>query len=153
MKPSSVRWHHAVAGLVALVTDTVPDGVTVLDGPRRREEVGLELVTIGWDRDENTHLSEQRVNQEYNLSGRATAEGDIACRISIIRGDGDMAATRDRAVEVLELIEHAIRADWTRLAGAVDDAEIGASITAAQAQTNDGASVALSFTVSYTAYI
>lgn len=153
--PASLRGPAAMNALVPLLRDALPPSVAIVDGPRTAQEIGAEVLFVGWAQDLQAAFTETRVDQDENLCSRATAEGDIFCRLSIGNGDADILAARTRAAELFELIETAIRGT-PDLGGAVDNAEIGPEIAGSQEQLTDNigaATVSISFTVSYTAYI
>lgn len=150
---TSCRIHVAVEGLLQLAQAALP-GVVVVDGPRSGANIPDEMVLIGWDPQRQNHVDEIRQDQDENLCDRHTAIGSIACYIAVRRGDGDMSATRGRGVELLQLLEAAVRAEPTPLGGVVDFAAVDDDIRLTQFQTgNDGSSVGLAFGVHYTAYI
>lgn len=151
MQPTSYRGHAAIAGLVALAETSLP-GVRVIDGPAANKPSEKTLLMVGWAPWVDRHAASRR--SEEGLTGRMTEQGEVACYIAVGHGDTNIVPVRERAVEILEQLEQAIRADQTRLGGAVDHAFIGEGITLTQYQDpNEGASVGLAFAVSYEAYI
>lgn len=150
MTGASFRGHAAIVGLVAVATDALT-GVTVIDGPAKGKPSEKELLLIGWDDQQQNHVIAQRV--EADALGGAIEQGDIACFIATRKGNADMASTRARGAEILAELETAVRANPT-LNGSVAESSVGPAMALTQYQTTqDGASIGLSFSVSYEAYV
>jgi hypothetical protein len=150
MQPSSYRGAAAISGLVTLASSTL-SGVVIIDGPAPNKPNERELVMIGWAPFVDRHTVARRVDED--LGGRMTEEGEIACYIAVGHGDTTIIPVRDRATDLLTQLEAAIREENT-LGGSVDESSVGPNMTLTQYQDpNEGASVGLSFAVSYRAWI
>jgi hypothetical protein len=149
MEPASYRGHEVALALVGLAESTLT-GVTVFDGPAPFKPSSKELLLVGWAPFIDRHAVERR--RDEGMKGRMTADGEIACYIAVGHGDTTIVPVRERATEILALLEAAIRDDETGLGA--DEISIGPNMTLTQHQdANEGASVGLAFTVSYIAYI
>lgn len=151
MIPSSWRGHAVIKGLVELATEALPDDVRVIDGPAPNKVSEKELLLIGWAPFIDRHAVARR--EEEDVCGRMTEEGEIACYIAIRHGNNAVGPVRERAAEILTLLEQAIRADRTGLGGAADEVSIGNSTLTQHKPPNEGGQVGLSFAVEYRAYI
>lgn len=151
MIQTSFRAAAVCDGLFALAQYTFPTAPLVLNGPRVKEDLGDEVLIIGWDPGASNHVVAHRADED--MLGRQTESGQIACYVGVRSGNTDMAAVRARAVAIITDLEAAIRADQDGLDGSVDNASVGPDLGLTHFQDRDGASVGVSFSVSYEAFI
>lgn len=136
----------ALDALVALPSAYVEDeghalfGVQVIDG-QPLSNLEPDVFVVGFNPDRSA-VSAQVT--PLGLTANTTAF-DIACLVSVLRGDEDAKAVRDRAFAMFDAIDALIRAD-TGLGGAVMDSRVE-FVDFDQQQTTDGAVATVAFTV------
>lgn len=88
------------------------DGVTIHDGPQVTSAPLKEVITIGWDGDEDNDEAVQSQQAWAAIGQKAKDETlQIPCAAIAWRGDTNIKAVRDRAYELLGEVEDALRAD------------------------------------------
>lgn len=130
--------------LVAALKVALP-GVEVVDGqPTSAELNDPDVLLVGFSPSRTAVEVEQT---RSDLGGTRRAETlSIACLASSWRGETDMSAVRAKAVEIVDAVRAALAANRS-LDGAVRRAELGFGMSLDQAQTADGATSALDFTI------
>lgn len=137
--------------LTILRAATVLDDVDIIDGPPVDDVATKDFLAVGWSGTEDVAAE---TAQDFNAAGARTRDEDfaISCVIDVWSGDDGFSTVRARAFEILGVVEQVIRAtgpnpDAPNLNGAV----LWAHLTRAslrQSFTDQGARVALAFTVS-----
>ncbi|MEW2567633.1 hypothetical protein [Streptomyces sp. NPDC047070] len=148
MKTSAVP--AAITQLVALLTaPPIPDAV-VVDGPPTDDVSTEDVIAVGWQ-PEGDQAAEMQ--QTFSSAGARDRNEDFAIIgwIDTWSGDPDFPAVRARAFELLGVIEERLRATALRpeaptLNGVVQWAHLTAG-SLRQSHTDQGARVALGFTV------
>lgn len=150
MNPMSSAAHDAITALVEVTREALPES-QVLDGPAA-EELENDTIVIGVG---DPAVMTTRTDPDFG--GRCTETGEIVCVISCWDGETDVAAKRKRVIDLLGVLEAALR-DNPRMVtpsypdGAVDDSILGGVGELVQRQ-QAGALVALGFSVRYEAHI
>lgn len=130
--------------------------VQVSDGPPIEDQSAAELVAIGWTHEDA--LSAEAA-QDFNSAGARTRDEDfsIAGWIDAWNGDDDITVCRDRAYELLAVIETAIRASGANpTAPTLNGAVLWAHLTRHalhQRDTDQGMKAGIAFTISCRARI
>lgn len=135
----------ALDALIAAIRPAL-SAVEVVDGQPVALQEPRSLV-IGWS---PTRPAVEIRQIESDLYAERRSEVlDIACVVSVWRGDLAPALVRAEAVQVLDDLRGVLAAD-SSLGGAVTRAILGYAGTLDQAQTADGASATLDFTIDVT---
>lgn len=127
------------------------DGVLLIDGPPVGDVATSDFLAVGWSGGEDQAAE---VQQDFNAAGARTRDEEFAITnvIDVWDGGEDFAAVRTRAFEILGVVEQAIRATGPNPeAPTLNGAVLWAHLTRAtlrQYFTDQGARVALAFTVS-----
>jgi hypothetical protein len=138
---ASTRTAVVVDALVATLRAALP-GVAVIDGqPLSLDQPDVIVVGFSAERPA-VEVTQERLD----LHGGRQEQMSIVCLASAWRGDTSISAVRARSVELLDLVQAALAAD-TRLGGAARRCEIGMDLLLDQAQTKDGATATVEFTV------
>lgn len=121
-------------------------GTDIRDGPVVTGSAALEAVLIGWTGQAGDSLAaDAAVNPEVFGDADDRELFTIRCAATVLNGQNDMAAARNRAYALLAACGAVIRAD-RRLSGTVGDSHI-ASHTLRQEQRPDGSQATVTFTV------
>jgi len=141
----------AIAGFIAQLTDS-PDlaGVSVVDGPVVTNTAALEVVTVGFQNEDQPAVVDGTDAREGLGIGRSHELYTINCKAEVLNGASDIVAARGRAYELLDAVGAALAADKT-LGDAVMAAEIG-PVALSQLQTKNGAVAMILFGVNCDAY-
>lgn len=145
MQPTTTRVPAVVDALVARVTELVGDTAFVLDGPRAAQDLPEAVVVIGQPNTAGQSFSND-VERAEGLGHRYVEVFEVHCVVSVVSGNIDMKALRDRCHALLALIEQGLKQD-RGLGGACDLVGLGPSMQWAQAQTEDGAVCEVAFGV------
>ncbi|MFF5001702.1 hypothetical protein ACFY3G_02645 [Streptomyces phaeochromogenes] len=140
----------AINGLIAILsTPPIPDAV-VVDGPPTDDVSTEDVIAVGWQ-PEGDQAAE--LQQAFSSAGARDRNEDflITGWIDVWSGDADFATTRARVFELLGVVEQRLRAtglnpEAPTLGGAVQWAHL-TSGSLRQSHTDQGARVALGFTV------
>lgn len=119
----------------------LPD-VEVTDGQPLNIDAPLVL-TVGFS---VTRPAAEIVQESSDLADNRDEALSIVCLASSLRGDVEMSMVRQEAVAILDSVRASLQTDDT-LGGLVDRAELGYGLALDQAQTPDGASATVEFTV------
>lgn len=141
----------AISGLLTAFKSS-PDltGVKILDGPEVTTGA-TEAITVGYSDDPAVQVAVDAVMAMEGLAANPSHEQYmIHCAVSVLRGNGDIAAARARVYELFGAVGAALAAD-PRLGGAVMLAQIS-SYNLTQAQGSKGALAILAFTVEVEAF-
>jgi hypothetical protein len=145
MTVATSRIPAAINALFALLTTALADDpVTVVDGPPIGMPSEADYLYVGWQLGENVG-AEMRQDFAYAGARRRDEEFDILCQVDAWTGDDDVPARRQRAFDLLAVVEDALRATDTQptapnLSGAV----LWSHITQGQlTQTNSDSGVAV----------
>ncbi|MFD7709473.1 hypothetical protein [Streptomyces sp. NPDC059786] len=126
-------------------------GVDVIDGPPVDDVATSDFLAVGWSGSDEQGVESA---QDFNAAGARTRDEDftIGCVIDVWSGDDAFATVRGRAFDLLGVVEEAIRATGPNPeAPTLNGAVLWAHLTRAslrQSFTDQGARVALGFTVS-----
>jgi hypothetical protein len=138
----ATRTAAVVDALVTALRAALPGGVEVIDGqPLNLDQPDVIVVGFSADR-----VAVEVSQQRSDLGGGRSDALSIVCLASAWRGDTSMAAVRDRSVELLTSVQDVLAADRT-LGGVVRRVELGYEMSLDQAQTKDGATATVEFTV------
>lgn len=98
-----------VDAILAAVNTAAPDTVGVYDGPFVTGDT-LDSIHIGYDADPDGEGEAGTSAQDWNgLGAKARNETlTVSCAVHLLRGDPNVKAARDRAYELLALVENAI---------------------------------------------
>ncbi|MCZ0207901.1 hypothetical protein OZK63_21040 [Streptomyces sp. UMAF16] len=142
---------RAITALLdALRTAGGLDGVDIIDGPPVDDIATTDFLAVGWTGSEDQAAESV---QDFNGAGARTRDEDltIACVIDVWSGDDVFATVRERAFEILGVVEMVIRATGSAPeAPTLNGAVLWAQLTRTQLRqyfTDQGARVALGFTV------
>ncbi|MGV2914494.1 hypothetical protein [Streptomyces alfalfae] len=125
--------------------------VLVIDGPPSGDVATADFLTVGWSGGEDQAAE---VQQEFNAAGARTRDEEfvISNAIDVWDGGEDFTALRQRAFDILAVVEQALRATGSNPeAPTLNGAVLWAHLTRASLRqyfTDQGARVALGFTVS-----
>ncbi|CAM5617309.1 hypothetical protein SALBM135S_05885 [Streptomyces alboniger] len=125
--------------------------VLVIDGPPSGDVATADFLTVGWSGGEDQAAE---VQQDFNAAGARTRDEEfvISNAIDVWDGGEDFAALRQRAFDILAVVEQALRATGSNPdAPTLNGAVLWAHLTRASLRqyfTDQGARVALAFTVS-----
>ncbi|WP_330349573.1 hypothetical protein [Streptomyces sp. NBC_00582] len=148
----------AIANLLAILRarPALQQGLLILDGPAVVDVSQADLISVGWSPDGDQAVE---LVQDFNAAGARTRNEQFAihCVIDVWNGGNDIAAVRVRVFEIFAEIENALRAsDLTPDAPTLNNTVLWAHLTSGvlrQSFTEQGARVALSFTVTCQARI
>ncbi|MCX4974217.1 hypothetical protein [Streptomyces sp. NBC_00620] len=149
MKTSAVP--AAITQLVAILQTPKIDNVDVIDGPPTDDVAMQDVIAIGWNPEADQAAELQ---QTFSSAGARDRNEDFVITgwIDVWSGDTVFATARDRVFELLGVIEERLRAtDLNREAPTLNGTVQWAHLTGGalrQSHTNQGARVALGFTVS-----
>lgn len=112
--PSAIG--DVLPALVALVTTAVAP-TTVYGGPKPTSDTPAEYVTVGFDPN-NPDTDGVVTDQDVSPMGNDWVDerGDVTCGITVWSGDSDATALVQRADDLLDLIDAALKAN-PRLGG------------------------------------
>ncbi|MFF2773351.1 hypothetical protein ACFVU3_00440 [Streptomyces sp. NPDC058052] len=125
--------------------------VHIEDGPTAVNHTDLDRIYVGWQPNADAAVALQ---QDFNAAGARTRDESftIACYVESRSGDTDMAARRERAFEIVAVVEDALRAtNAAPTAPTLNGTVLWAHLTAGdlyQQQSANGAVVGLDFQVS-----
>jgi hypothetical protein len=121
-------------------------GTDIRDGPVVTGSAALEAVLIGWTGQPGDSLAaDATVNPEVLGDADDRELFTIRCATTVLNGQNDMAAARNRAYALLAACGAVIRAD-RRLSGTVGDSHVS-SHTLRQEQRPDGSQATVTFAV------
>lgn len=145
MDATTTRVPEVVDAFVARMT-TALDGVAeVVDGPVAAENLPEVVLVVGWPGDDGDAVS-NTVERAQGYGHRYVEVFEIHCVASVVSGDVDMKATRDRAKAIVDAVSVALKADRA-LGGVCDLVNLGPSMRWAEAQTPDGSVCEVLFSV------
>jgi hypothetical protein len=130
---------------------TTLSGVQVVDGPQANADPTQEWVFVGHTGGEPVEGVEAAIGQQDLFTfarGKSETVG-VDVGIVCVRGDSNVAAARQRALEIFGICESALRSDMT-LGDLVMQAYV-AQIMYVPTVTTTGAKVRVTFTVTYQA--
>jgi hypothetical protein len=139
--------------LVALVTAAVTP-TKVYGGPKPINDTPTEYVTVGFD-PANPDTDGVTTDQDISTMGNDWVEetGDVTCAVTVWTGGTDTAPLIQRADDLLDLIDAALKAD-PHLGGVLVPASNKARVLGKgalrQASTANGAVAVQTFTIHYT---
>ncbi len=136
--------------LSALRTTAFLAGADITDGPGLASTANPECLSVGYTGGTDEYAIEGTITPEGMAGTRDRENYDIHCSASVLNGDQDLAAARDRALALHGLVGDLLRADST-LGGAVLNASLS-DWSLRGDQTNSGALARLRFTVNCDAY-
>ena len=142
---TTTRVPATVDALVERLTIAFGSEALVLDGPRAAQDLPPDVVVIGQPNTVGEAFNND-VTRTDGLGHRYVETFEIYCVVSSTCGDTDMKARRDRCLEMLAVVENALKED-RGIGGACDVAGLGPNMRWAQAQTKDGAVCDLAFSV------
>jgi hypothetical protein len=126
-------------------------GVRIFDGPEVDMSYPSDFIAVGHDGSEDGEVSVANVTQIFEQLGnmKQFEDGSVECFLSTWDGGTSLSARRARAGVLLSAIDTAIRADAT-LAGSCLYSLLS-SHQMTYLQTDQGAAVNISFTITYRA--
>ena len=125
--------------------------VLVIDGPPVVDVATTDFLSVGWSGGEDQAAD---VQQSFNAAGARTRDEEFVITnvIDVWNGGEDFAVVRERAFDILGVVEQALRATGPNPeAPTLNGAVLWAHLTRASLRqyfTDQGARVALGFTVS-----
>lgn len=125
--------------------------VHIEDGPTAVNYTDLDRIYVGWQPNADAAVALQ---QDFNAAGARTRDESftIACYAESRSGDTDMAARRERAFEIVAVVEDALRAtNAAPTAPTLNGTVLWAHLTAGdlyQQQSANGAIAGVDFQVS-----
>lgn len=130
--------------LVTSLTAALP-AVEVVDGqPTSQQLNNPDVLLVGFS---PSRVAVEVTQDRPDLRGDRRGETlSIVCLASAWRGETAMSPVRQKAVDIVEAVRVALAAD-TKLGGAVRRAELGFDMSLDQAQTADGATATVEFTL------
>lgn len=151
---ATTRADAVIDALVAALSADITLAGLVWDGPPITGDPLPEVVTIGFDFDEDDDTAAD-IRQEYHDLGPAARRDeviDIRCAAMSSNGDADIAAARARAAVLLGAVESVLRANPSL--GVTESMRTEVSLgTLRQSQSSEGAAAIVQFTVTATLLI
>ena len=126
-------------------------GVRIFDGPEVDMSYPNDFIAVGHDGSEDGEVSVASVTQIFEQLGnmKQFEDGTVDCFLSTWDGGTSLSARRARAGVLLSAIDTAIRADSTLAGSCIYSLLSSHSMT--YLQTDQGAAVNISFTITYRA--
>jgi len=147
------RWPVVAAELVAMLrADPALSGVDVLDGPPVGEPSGRDVISIGHALDDADDVAGSAAWAWHATGGQVDETSEIRCAVQSVSGSVDLAVPRARAFAILDVVQSALRADWTAGIDGAWSIDVSAG-TVRQAQTELGSGCRVEFTVTIHALI
>lgn len=147
---------HLVSTFTAAVTGD-PESVLVVDGPAGTNlNNGRPLLLVGsrgLDEDDQDAVTSSQ-DWRYTGSRRRTETVTVVCSLWVTGGETDMAARRERAYTLLDLLAESLRSSMDALSVAGRVTELGITeVGHRSTQSSRGAEIALTFTVTANAIV
>lgn len=142
----------AIDALVSIATAAYAESkILIIDGPPTVDMSAPDVLTIGWQPDTSDQAAASVQTFASAGARRRDEELSIDCWLSCWTGDSDAAARRQRAYELLAVLENALRATDTSptaptLNGTVLWSQLS-SVVLKQIWTDQGVSVGLAFSI------
>lgn len=126
-------------------------GVRIFDGPEVDMSYPNDFIAVGHDGSEDGEVSVANVTQIFEQLGnmKQFEDGTVECFLSTWDGGTSLSARRARAGVLLSAIDTAIRADSTLAGSCIYSLLSSHQMT--YLQTDQGAAVNISFTITYRA--
>lgn len=126
-------------------------GVRIFDGPEVDMSYPNDFIAVGHDGAEDGEVSVASVTQIFEQLGnmKQFEDGTVECFLSTWDGGTSLSARRTRAGVLLSAIDTAIRADSTLAGSCIYSLLSSHQMT--YLQTDQGAAVNISFTITYRA--
>ena len=126
-------------------------GVRIFDGPEVDMSYPNDFIAVGHDGSEDGEVSVASVTQIFEQLGnmKQFEDGTVDCFLSTWDGGTSLSARRARAGVLLSAIDTAIRGDSTLAGSCIYSLLSSHSMT--YLQTDQGAAVNISFTITYRA--
>ena len=143
---------QVINGIIStLGASSALSGVRIFDGPEVDMSYPSDFIAVGHDGSEDGEVSVANVTQVFEQLGnmKQFEDGTVDCFLSTWDGGTSLSARRARAGVLLSAIDTAIRADAT-LAGSCLYSLLS-SHQMTYLQTDQGAAVNISFTITYRA--
>jgi hypothetical protein len=144
MEQTTSRVPALLEALTARFTTALPTW-QVLDGPPFSQVVEQLVLIVGHADYDGTAVTEA-VARTQGMGHRYTETFQVRCILSAETGDEDVKGPRDTCHAALAAIEAALQSD-RGVGGVVDLANLGPARQWAQAQTEQGATAEVAFTV------
>lgn len=125
--------------------DDPADDWQVLDAGPGAIDVEPDVLIVGFADFDGTAVT-ANVQRSQGMGHRYTETYEVRCMLSSERGDEDVATPRARCVAGLALVEAALTTD-NGVGGVVDQAQLAGAQQWAQAQTPQGATCEVAFTI------
>jgi len=126
-------------------------GVRIFDGPEIDMSYPSDFIAVGHDGSEDGEVSVANVTQVFEQLGnmKQFEDGSVECFLSTWDGGTSLSARRTRAGVILSAVDSAIRADSTLAGSCIYSLLSSHQMT--YLQTDQGAAVNISFTITYRA--
>jgi hypothetical protein len=149
---STTAFPAVVAGIISqLGASSALTGVRIFDGVEIDSSYPGDFIAIGHDGTDDGDVSAVTIRQTYDQIGAKTMfeEGNIDCMLVSWDGSDNVTARRTRAFALMSAVDTAIRSDLS-LGGSCLFSGVDQSTTYYR-QTNAGAAVVVTFSISYKA--
>jgi len=143
---------QVINGIIStLGASSALSGVRIFDGPEVDMSYPSDFIAVGHDGSEDGEVSVANVTQIFEQLGnmKQFEDGSVDCFLSTWDGGTSLSARRTRAGVLLSAIDTAIRADSTLAGSCIYSLLSSHQMT--YLQTDQGAAVNISFTITYRA--
>ena len=149
---ATTAYPQVIDGLIATLSGASSlSGVRIFDGPEVDMSYPNDFIAVGHDGSEDGEVSVANVTQTFQQLGnmKQFEDGTVECFLSTWDGGTSLSARRARAGVLLSAIDTAIRADSTLAGSCIYSLLSSHQMT--YLQTDQGAAVNISFTITYRA--
>jgi hypothetical protein len=143
---------QVINGIISVLgASSALSGVRIFDGPEIDMSYPSDFIAVGHDGSEDGEVSVANVTQVFEQLGnmKQFEDGSVECFLSTWDGGTSLSARRTRAGVILSAVDSAIRADSTLAGSCIYSLLSSHQMT--YLQTDQGAAVNISFTITYRA--
>jgi hypothetical protein len=143
---------QVINGIISVLgASSALSGVRIFDGPEIDMSYPSDFIAVGHDGSEDGEVSVANVAQVFEQLGnmKQFEDGSVECFLSTWDGGTSLSARRTRAGVILSAVDSAIRADSTLAGSCIYSLLSSHQMT--YLQTDQGAAVNISFTITYRA--